>query len=160
MRQGGFSKIIDGFGFEGTHFENIFSSMFGGNPFAGSHGRMHQRSNTKSKDPLVQFEIPLSTLKKGLMSKSFRIKTTIKCKECIGKGGEHVERCKQCNGLGNVYMNTRQGNTFFQNISGCHQCSGRGNIITGLCKACAGDGKVVIEEIYDVEIDCKKRKNI
>ena len=153
IRKGG---QLGGFGFHSSHFNDIFSSMFGGNPFQ-QHAQAKKKQK-QNKDPVINVKIPLSEMKSGVLTKSFKIKLSVTCEGCNGKGGDYTERCKACDGLGNIYKNARQGNTFFQNVSSCQTCAGRGKVISGLCKSCHGSGAVTKDEIYDMSINCKLRK--
>ena len=154
IRNGGFAPGNPYQNFGGGHFNDIFSSMFGGNPFQNQN----KRQQKKNDDPVVSFKIPLSELKSGEVRKKFKIRTTVKCEDCDGEGGDHAVRCRFCDGLGNVYTNKRHGNTFFQNVRPCQPCAGRGKILSGLCKSCHGEGTITKKDIYDVKIDCSLRK--
>jgi molecular chaperone DnaJ len=144
-------------GFPGNPFPNFGGGHFGDifwNPFQSQN----KRKKKKNPDPVISFKIPLSELKSGELNKKFKIRTTIKCEDCDGKGADHAVRCKYCDGLGNVYSNQRQGNTFFQNIRPCQPCAGRGKILSGLCKTCRGEGTIIKKDIYDVKINCSIRE--
>ena len=157
--QQGFNNFHNNINFS-SNFDDIFSSMFGNsNPFDGIKDRINKNSKKKKKsgkDPIVSFEVPLSELKSGNFKKTIRVKTKIKCKPCDGRGGDLSARCTHCNGLGNVYKNKRQGNTYFQNVSTCQICTGRGRVISGICMQCKGEGSTTIEDIYQISVECKK----
>ena len=144
----GFSNIdmMSGFG-------SIFDRMFnmGGNPF-------YERPKPKkqSKDPTVNFKIKLSQLEKGNIHKSFSVKRNVKCESCDGQGGEIVNRCTNCDGLGQIFQTIQRGGMHIQNVSPCGVCHGRGKLISGLCAVCHGDGTVVSIDEYDVLIQCNK----
>jgi len=140
--------------FFGNGMGDIFESMFGfgGHPFT----EKRQSKRKTNEDLIINFQVSLSDLVKGAVNETFKVNKTIKCKGCSGKGGEIVERCTSCDGLGKIYKQSQQGSTFFQNVSGCVVCRGRGKLISGICKSCHGDGAIKVSEVYSVNIDCKK----
>ena len=134
--------------------EEMFSSMFG---FESSTFQKSETKDSQNKEKMVNFKIPLSELsKEEIINKSFKVKKSIRCKDCNGKGGDIVNRCHNCDGLGKKYDSVRKGNSFFQNITICNVCLGRCNLISGLCKSCKGQGSIILVENYNVTIDCKK----
>ena len=150
MQNGGFFSSFGQANY--NHFDDIFSSMFGGNPF----DRYQNKEKRKSGDPVVNFKIPLSQLEKGSFSKTIKISRSIDCEACSGRGGENLERCFECNGLGQIFETARTGNTYFQNVRTCGRCAGRGNIIKNLCVSCNGLGSVESAEEYNINVHCTK----
>ncbi len=142
--------------FGGGGLGSIFEQMFGGrNPFPSSRSSPRQRRE-KPSEPIVNFKIPLSELKKGNLSKKIRFKRRANCDRCDGKGGDSPSRCEKCSGLGKVYQNTRQGNAVFQSVSDCDMCYGRGQVFSNMCSECKGAGVVTVVEMYELDINCKK----
>jgi len=146
----GLGEMFGGYGFPfgmgGRHpFEDIF----------GSFGR--QREVQKPREPTVKMEFTLAELELGEVKRKFRVRRKIECKPCGSQGGEHVERCPHCDGLGKTVTTQSRGQMHIQNVSPCYICHGRGRVISGICHTCKGDGKVTIIETYDVDIKCSKR---
>lgn len=151
MAGGGFSGGMFGESGLGSIFEQMFGAR--GNPFSSA-----KKPNTHQKpsEPIVNFKIPLSDLKKGRMTKKIRFKRSIDCKDCNGKGGSNPTRCEKCSGLGKTYQNIRQGNSVFQSVSNCNLCRGTGQVFIKPCSTCSGAGKRKIIEMYSLDINCKK----
>ena len=136
---------------------DIIDQMFGGagNPF--SRGPSNQKTKKeKSKDPVINFKIPLSEIQKGFLRKKIRYKRSCTCESCKGKGGENPSRCNTCSGLGKVYHNTKYGGSVFQSVRSCDDCNGTGKVFTSPCLKCSGSGAVTITEMYELNIECKK----
>ena len=139
---------------------SIFESMFG---FGGQNFRTRARQKKPEKkrnpNPVINFQINLKDIESAQdLTKTIKVRKTVKCKPCDGKGGDISKRCKSCNGLGNIYENTKRGNIHFQNVRTCSICTGRGQVISGLCKICEGVGSIQVFDVYDINISSKKRE--
>jgi len=136
----------------GSAFADIFGDMFGG---FGSPRESRKRSQ-KSKNRTIRLDLPLDEMTQGDIAKRFRIRSTKSCIACSGKGGDIVNTCHECNGMGKITHSYSMGSTLYQNLAGCTLCKGRGKLISGICGVCHGEGVRQVEEIYEVLIKCKK----
>ena len=135
-------------------FEDLFGGIFGG--FGKTHQRPQQRTN---QNPVVSFSIPLSELKRGTLSRSFSVTLDVPCTSCKGRGGDTRETCTYCGGSGQTVSRFQKGAMTFQTTSPCAKCQATGVWIKNVCRVCLGNGHVKEEEIFDVTINCKSRKN-
>ena len=129
--QGGF----DGFG----GFEDIFDSVFGGNPFGGGQSRRSQGGS----DLLYELEITLKEAAFGI-KKKISVSKQATCKTCTGKGYEKesdAQNCGMCHGSGRVVKQQRTPFGVFQSQATCPTCRGQGVEIKNACSSCDGSGK-------------------
>ena len=149
MRRGGFTGDIN----------DLFASMFGGNPFGGMRGRSsarHQRRPETPGDAIISIEVSLNELEAGTASRSFNIKRHVTCKRCSGRGGDGIAPCGGCEGRGNVSQEFQHGAMRFQTSTTCGACSGAGEVITNPCPDCRGLGTVDRHDTYEVTLTSKK----
>lgn len=142
---GGFGGFGGGF-----DFEDIFDSMFGGNPFFG--GR--RRGPRRGRDLSLDIEITLQEAAFGV-KKKISIPRLEKCRTCNGKGAESesdIETCSSCNGTGQVKRTMKTPFGMFATTSSCDVCRGEGNVIKKPCKECKGAGRVEKHRKIEVEI--------
>lgn len=123
----------------GTQFQDIFSQMFGGNPFGGVR--------QQSASPKI-VKVKVTPVESFLGSE--KIITYFKenhCQTCSGSGGDR----KPCGGCGGTGFKVRQFGTGFmvQHIrTNCDVCAGKGFTISVKCHSCNGKGaKSVANEI-------------
>ncbi len=83
------------------------------------------------------------------------VRTAVVCTTCAGSGaspGTAPVTCSECNGAGQV-RRVRQSLLGQMVTSGpCPRCSGLGQVIVTPCSACRGDGRVVEERTYQVDV--------
>ena len=153
--------MSQGFDHFSDFFGSSFSDMFAGSgtPFVSHPFNNHARKQTKSTnvESRIYVKITLKDFEDGTTNKVYKVKKKMKCRACSGEGGELARRCTHCDGLGSIYRSSRQGNNFFQNVSPCQVCSSRGKLFSGMCGVCHGEGNIMVEETFDVEINFKKR---
>jgi molecular chaperone DnaJ len=84
-----------------------------------------------------------------------RIRTAVACEACKGSGaapGTAPVTCSECAGAGQV-RRVRQSLLGQMVTSGpCPRCSGLGQVIATPCDACRGDGRLVEERTYNVDV--------
>ena len=137
-------------GFSG--FENvgdIFGDLFG-DIFGAARGGRGPRPPARGDDLLTRVRITLEEAALGC-TKSVKIPQMVHCSECGGSGarkGTKPEKCKQCGGRGQVYM--QQG--FFSVQQTCHVCHGTGEVIRDPCSKCHGAGRVQLQKTLSVKI--------
>jgi len=132
-------------GFSNFDFSNIFSDIFGSDPFddffegfGGSRGR-RRSSNLRGAD--LRYDLPIS-LEDAYNGKKQEINfsSSDKCGTCSGSGAEPGSKpvsCSTCGGQGQV----RSSQGFFTIQQTCPQCAGSGEQISSPCKDCQGMGK-------------------
>eukprot|EP01100_Stratorugosa_tubuloviscum_P004129 TRINITY_DN201_c2_g1_i1.p1 TRINITY_DN201_c2_g1~~TRINITY_DN201_c2_g1_i1.p1 ORF type:complete len:424 (+),score=236.42 TRINITY_DN201_c2_g1_i1:174-1445(+) len=158
-------SIYDQYGEEGL--ENGGPGMSGGMAdfmsqfFGGGGGASNNRTRAqerKSSDIKYELTVTLEDVYNG-KNKKLRIKRTVQCPTCNGKGGTKegaVKQCLTCNGRG-IRMITRQlgPGMITQTQSVCSACSGEGEVIDEKfkCTNCYAKKVVEIAEVVEVNID-------
>jgi molecular chaperone DnaJ len=132
---GGFGDIFGGFSFGG------------GNPFTDPFGRT--QVNRKGGDLRLKLNIDLIDVRDGV-EKTFKYSRKIKCNDCDGYGGEHVQ-CAFCGGTGRVRKNQQTMMGFITTQTDCTSCGGHGYTITHQCPSCLGSG--VKDEVSELSIN-------
>lgn len=136
---GGFQGGFGGFDFSGAGFEDLFAEMFGmtrGRPRSGK---------VQGSDVRYDLEVSLEEAYHGL-KKKINVNTYVPCESCKGVGGEGLDTCATCGGMGVV----RQRQGFFVMETTCPVCHGTGKTIKKPCKECSGTGR--IRKKRDLEI--------
>lgn len=140
-----------------THFQDLFSQLFGGGGFFGGGGGPSRGGGPrKTKDLVHRVHVTLEDLYKGKTTK-LALTRNIICTKCGGKGGKEgaVQTCSSCHGQG-VKVTLRQMGPMIQQIqSACDACSGTGEIINAKdrCKTCNGKKVVSEKKMLEVHID-------
>ena len=134
-------------GFSNFDFSNIFSDIFGSDPFDDffeGFGETRRRGRRRSSDYRgadLRYDLSIS-LEDAYNGKKQEINfsSSDKCEKCDGSGAEPGSKpisCSTCRGQGQVRSN--QG--FFTIQQTCPECAGSGEQISSLCKECKGIGK-------------------
>jgi len=137
-----FSRFSDIFGGGGGGFE----SFFGGG--SGSRG-VRKGSNLR-----IKLKLTLQEVAEGA-EKKIKVKRHVACKACGGNGSKNgisLQSCATCGGSGQVrrVTNTMLGQMI--STSTCPTCEGTGKTISQKCDVCAGEGRVLEEEIIPVRV--------
>ena len=132
-------------GFSNFDFSNIFSDIFGSDPFddffegfGGSRGR-RRSSNFRGADLRFDLSISLEDAYNG-KKQEINFSSSDKCGICNGSGAEPGSKpvsCSTCGGQGQV----RSSQGFFTIQQTCPDCAGAGEQISSPCKECRGIGK-------------------
>jgi len=134
-------------GFSNFDFSNIFSDIFGSDPFddffenfGGSRGRGRRRhSDFRGTDLRYDLSISLEDAYNG-KKQEINFSSSDKCATCNGSGAEPGSKptsCAVCGGQGQV----RSSQGFFTIQQTCSECSGSGEQISSPCRDCRGMGK-------------------
>lgn len=119
--------------FQGTNFEDFFSSMFNGQ----NNGHPQQRRNTVP-DKVVKLQITPIESYKGA-TKSIQYMKENHCPVCSGSGGEQ-KICGTCNGAG-FQIRTLGTGFMVQHVrTVCNGCGGQGYTLVNRCYHCDGRG--------------------
>ena len=142
----GFSGGFSGFENVGDIFGDIFGNIFN-EARRGGGGARHA---SRGQDLLVGLKI---TLEESVFGTNgiVNIQHMINCHGCNGSGaqkGSKPEKCKHCNGSGQVHM--QQG--FFAIQQTCPVCHGAGEIIANPCLDCHSRGQVKISKKLSVKV--------
>jgi len=133
-------------GFSNFDFSNIFSDIFGADPFddifegfgGGRRGR-RRSSNYRGADLRYDLSISLEDAYNG-KKQEINFSSSDKCDICNGYGAEPGSKpisCSTCGGHGQV----RSSQGFFTIQQTCPDCAGSGEQISSPCKECRGIGK-------------------
>lgn len=149
---GGGGASGDPFGMGG--FGDIFDAFFGGgSPFGGGAQR-GPGGPPRGQDVETVADITFEQAVFGVQT-DVRVKTAVACDDCGGSGaraGTKPSMCGDCGGSGQV-RRVRQsmlGQMVTMNV--CGRCSGMGQTIESPCSTCRGDGRVIKETTYTVDV--------
>jgi len=133
-------------GFSNFDFSNIFSDIFGSDPFddffegfGGSRGRRRRSSDYRGADLRYNLSISLENAYNG-KKQEINFSSSDKCETCNGSCAEPGSKpvsCSACGGQGQV----RSSQGFFTIQQTCPECAGSGERISSPCKECRGMGK-------------------
>jgi molecular chaperone DnaJ len=143
----------NGFGFGGLG--DIFDAFFGGSPFGGGAGGARTAGGPPS-GPDLEAAITLEFEEAVFGTQApVTVRTAVVCVDCEGSGatpGTYPTTCTDCGGTGQV-RRVRQSILGQMVTAGpCSRCQALGSIIEHPCPACHGEGRVVEEQTYTVEI--------
>ncbi|HEX2358301.1 MAG TPA: molecular chaperone DnaJ [Solirubrobacterales bacterium] len=144
LRSGGFDPRTADFG----SFQDIFETIFGGDPFGG------RRGPAAGADVGTVAEIELIDVLDGT-EKEVRFEAISVCEHCRGNGAEPgtpIEACDRCDGTGQLRQVSRS--VFGQVVRAvpCDRCGGGGRIPSKPCKQCNGAGRVSEMRTWEVDI--------
>ena len=133
--------------FSNFDFSNIFSDIFGSDPFddffegfGGTRGRGRRRSSDfRGSDLRYDLSISLEDSYNG-KKQEINFSSSDKCQTCNGYGTEPGSKpisCSACGGHGQV----RSSQGFFTIQQTCSECAGSGEQISSPCRECRGVGK-------------------
>ncbi|KAI9328209.1 hypothetical protein DFJ73DRAFT_665412 [Zopfochytrium polystomum] len=144
--------LSEGGGGSGMSPENLFSQLFGGDPF----GRSAQRGPRRGRDVTHVLKVALEDLYKGKTSKLALSKQLI-CAKCEGRGGKEgaVKTCSGCQGRGIKVIVRQMGPMIQQMQQTCPDCNGEGETINpkDKCKECNGKKITSERKILEVFVD-------
>ena len=132
-------------GFSNFDFSNIFSDIFGSDPFDnifegfGGSRRKIRSSDFRGADLRYDLSISLEDAYNG-KRQEINFSSADKCTACNGSGAEPGSKpisCSTCGGHGQV----RSSQGFFTIQQTCPDCTGSGEQISSPCKECRGIGK-------------------
>jgi molecular chaperone DnaJ len=142
----GFSS--QGFDFNGSGFEDIFSDLFGG--AMGGRGRGRGRGSDIQVDVEISFEEMVRGTKRDI-----RLRKLSECETCHGTGGKPGTKettCPQCQGAGQVRRTVQSIFGAMSQVVMCDRCHGRGKTYAENCPTCHGSGRQEREETITVDI--------
>jgi molecular chaperone DnaJ len=135
-------------------FSDLFESIFGSGVFGAAGGRSGSSGPPRGQDLEVVAELDFELAVFG-GEHAVTVRTAVACTDCAASGaapGSHPTSCAECGGTGQV-RRVRQSILGQMVTAGrCHRCGGLGRVIDHPCPTCAGDGRVITEKTYTVEI--------
>jgi DnaJ family protein A protein 2 len=143
---------------------DIFSRVFGGNPFMS--GFMNMNGNVKVNDQKVQvgpnklfkLDLPFEDIYNGC-TKQLNIRRRIKCPSCFASGTRSgkLPKCDTCNGNGMRTIIRQIGPGMIQqSTTQCNICNGTGKNVREEDKCTSCNGEKYDFETKMVEIDIEK----
>ena len=140
----------------GEGLGDLFDAFFGGgSPFGGAGGGQGRRRAAASGPDLeVTATLEFTEALFGT-AKDVGVRTAVPCDECEATGaapGTAVEQCAECSGTGEVraVRNTVLGQIV--SAAQCRRCGGSGQYIPEPCDACKGEGRIVTDKTFTVDV--------
>ncbi len=118
-------------------------------PFGG----FKRRSKTVQvgADLSIIIRLTLEELHKGI-ERIYNFKREVSCNTCNGKGGEEIETCSTCSGIGQVYRTISTAMGHFKMVDVCEVCGGHGTLPKIPCDTCNGRGTISHKDSINVTI--------
>ena len=141
--------------FNGGGLGDLFESFFGGGGSAfGGGGRGGPAGPPRGQDLEVVADIAFAQAVFGA-TVAVEVRTALRCEECGGSGagsGTQPVTCSECNGRGQVQRVRQSMLGQMVTSSACQKCGGLGQVIVTPCATCNGDGRVITEKSYQVDV--------
>ncbi|MGZ4673799.1 MAG: molecular chaperone DnaJ [Ilumatobacteraceae bacterium] len=141
--------------FTGGGFGDLFDAFFGGGggPFGGA-GRGGPAGPPRGQDLEIVADITFAQAVFGA-TVPVEVRTALRCEQCGGSGagsGTQPVTCSECNGRGQVQRVRQSLLGQMVTSSACPRCGGLGQVIVSPCANCKGDGRVITEKTYQVDV--------
>lgn len=135
---------------------DIFEAFFGGgSPFGGGASSARPAGPPRGAELEVEVDLPFEEAVFGVAEKEVAVRTAVPCETCEATGaapGTSPDRCRDCGGSGQV-RRVRQSILGQMVTAGpCPRCGGLGKVIPSPCQACRGEGRLVGERSYLVDV--------
>jgi molecular chaperone DnaJ len=133
---------------------DLFDAFFGaGSPFGG-RGSRGPSGPPRGPDLDVSAVLDLTDAVFGTRT-DVTVRTAVPCEDCEATGaapGTSSSTCPDCGGAGEVrtVRNTVLGQIV--SSSACRRCGGSGLVIPEPCPTCKGEGRVVEDRVYTVDV--------
>ncbi len=134
----------------GDLFDHFFSGS--GTPFGG--GSRGPAGPPRGQDLEVVADVAFEQAVFGA-TVPVTLRTAVRCEDCSGTGagaGTKPVTCSECNGRGQVQRVRQSMLGQMVTSSACTKCGGLGQVIVTPCPSCRGDGRVVTEKTYQVDV--------
>jgi molecular chaperone DnaJ len=150
LRTGGWAPASD-FG----SFEDILSAFFGrGDPLFGELFGFGRAGPATGGDLAARVEVDLEEVLTGT-TRELRLDAVSTCERCRGncaEPGTPIRTCDVCGGAGQVRQVTRTAFGQMVRTGACSACRGTGRRPEQPCRECRGEGRVVRERTWEVDI--------
>lgn len=131
---------------------DIFDAFFGGgSPFGGQRG---PSGPPRGQDLEIVADIPFEQAVFGA-TLPVNVRTAVPCDDCEGTGagsGTRPVTCAECNGIGQVQRVRQSLLGQMVTSQACPRCRGFGEVIATPCSTCSGEGRVVTDKTYQVDV--------
>jgi molecular chaperone DnaJ len=133
---------------------DLFDAFFGGgggSPFGGARG---PSGPPRGQDLEVVADITFEQAVFGA-TVPVNVRTALKCEQCHGSGagaGTKPVTCSECNGRGQVQRVRQSMLGQMVTSSACPKCGGLGQVVVTPCEECNGDGRIITEKTYQVDV--------
>ena len=152
---GGGGAAGDPFGFGGG-ISDIFDAFFGGaggggGGFGGGRG---PSGPPRGPDLEVVAEIDFADAVFGV-NHAVQVRTALSCDTCEATGaspGTSAQTCGECRGAGQVRRVRQSMLGQMVTTGACPACNGAGEIIPSPCDDCGGEGRILEDKTYTVDI--------
>lgn len=138
--------------FGGGGLGDLFDAFFGGSsPFGGHRG---PSGPPRGQDLEVVADITFEQAVFGA-SVPVTVRTALRCDACAGSGageGTKPVTCSDCGGRGQVQRVRQSLLGQMVTSSACPRCGGLGQVIVTPCSSCKGEGRVITEKTYQVDV--------
>lgn len=133
---------------------DLFDAFFGATGFGGRAPSSGRAGPPRGQDLEVVADITFEQAVFG-GPVPVTVRTAVVCEECGGTGarsGTKPVTCADCNGTGQV-RRVRQSILGQMVTAGpCPRCGGLGEVIVTPCAACRGDGRIVADRTYTIDV--------
>jgi molecular chaperone DnaJ len=136
-----------------SSFQDIFDSLFGGDPFGGGFG-FGQRGPAAGGDVLATIEIDLSEVLEGT-TREVKFDAISVCEHCHGNGAEpgtEIRTCDRCGGSGQLRQVSQSVFGQVMRVVPCDRCGGSGKIPDTPCEVCGGSGRTRGPRTWEVDV--------
>lgn len=140
--------------FRGGGIGDIFDVFFGGTSSFGGGAPRGPAGSPRGQDIETIADISLEESVFGCKTE-VKVRTAIRCEECAGGGAAKSTKsttCSECGGTGQVRRVRQSILGQMVTTAACTQCGGLGEIISSPCATCRGDGRIVKEMSYKVDV--------
>ena len=130
---------------------DIFESFFGGSPFGQQRG---PAGPPRGQDLEVVADLSFEQAVFGA-NVPVGVRTALVCDDCSGSGagsGTQPVKCSECNGVGQVQRIRQSLLGQMVSMQACQRCRGFGQIIATPCATCSGEGRVITEKTFQVDV--------
>ena len=161
-------RTYDAFGHEGLRtggyeprggagfgsIQDIFETFFGGEGGFGDIFGGGPRGPAGGGDVAVAVEISLAEVLTGA-TRGIEFEAITACDHCNGNGAEPgtpISTCETCGGAGQVRQVSRTPFGQMMRTGACPDCGGAGKIAESPCGVCGGEGRLVRDKGWEVDI--------
>jgi molecular chaperone DnaJ len=150
LRTGGWAPATD-FG----SFEDVLSAFFGrGDPLFSEFFGFGRSGPATGGDLAARVEISLEEVLTGA-TREMSFDAVSACERCRGNGAEPgtpIRTCDRCDGSGQLRQVSRTAFGQMMRTGMCPACNGSGRRPEQPCRECRGEGRVMRERTWEVEI--------
>jgi molecular chaperone DnaJ len=151
LRSGGWSPRTSGFG----TMEDVFEAFFGrSDPLFGDLFGFSRGGPAGGADIAAEVELSIEEVLHGA-SRELSFEAIRNCERCRGNGAEPgtpIRSCDTCGGSGQLRQVSRTAFGQMVRAVACTTCDGQGKVAETPCEECGGEGRIVGERTFEVEI--------